>query len=68
MNNNQPEGENQVGEKNPTLDTPGTQVADYGNPTGGSGDDEGSLQQDRPDVDKGRIEPLKGNNETVGNP
>ncbi len=29
----------QEGEQNPTLNSPGSQVADYGNTTGGSGND-----------------------------
>lgn len=33
-----------AGEKNPTLDQPGSQVADYGNPTGGSANDAASTE------------------------
>lgn len=32
--------EQQTGEKNPTLDSPGSKVADYGNTTGGTATEE----------------------------
>jgi hypothetical protein len=38
-NRNKPQ-EQQSGEKNPTLDSPGSKVADYGNTTGGTANDE----------------------------
>lgn len=40
----QPQQEEQTGEPNPTLGQPGSQVADYGNPMGGSATDAASSQ------------------------
>lgn len=66
--NDEPEKEKPEQRQNPTLDTPGTQVADYGNPAGGSADEEAKPKPDTDKVDKSKIEPLKGGEETIGNP
>jgi hypothetical protein len=54
-----------VGEQNPTLHQPGTQVADYGNVTGGSadGDVEGSGETENANRSGGDTQ-----SDTVGNP
>lgn len=57
----------QSGEQNPTLNSPGAKVADYGNPTGGSANDTGDAEaggNSRQTDD----EADRGNNETMGNP
>jgi hypothetical protein len=38
--NSNKQQEQESGEKNPTLDSPGSKVADYGNTTGGSANEE----------------------------
>ena len=53
------------GEQNPTLNSPGSQVADYGNPTGGSA--AGSPQEGNQQQGASESIPL-GNDETIGTP
>ena len=58
----------QSGEQNPTLDSPGSQVADYGNPTGGSaveGSQQNPSRSGNAQDEKGRS---SANEETIGNP
>lgn len=60
------QGQQSQGEQNPTLNQPGTKVADYGNVTGGSANvpvEEG--QQGRSN-EQGSSR--SGNNDTMGNP
>lgn len=40
MENRDKQEEQKSGEQNPTLNSPGSQVADYGNTTGGSANEE----------------------------
>ena len=64
---NQQQGTGNSGQQNPTLDSPGSQVADYGNTTGGTA-------SEIPQQDKGTSNPQRGNSgeanesDTVGNP
>lgn len=53
------------GEQNPTLHQPGTQVADYGNVTGGSADV--NVEVEKSGENTGRSGGGAGN-DTVGNP
>ncbi|HEX8316196.1 MAG TPA: hypothetical protein VF609_14440 [Flavisolibacter sp.] len=55
----------QTGEQNPTLNSPGSQVADYGNPTGGSA--AGSPQEGNQQQGASESIPLD-NDETIGTP
>lgn len=64
--NNQPDKERQQDQQNPTLDAPGSKVADYGNPTGGSAVDE-TLQREQENSPR-REQPHTQGNETLGNP
>jgi hypothetical protein len=65
MNNDKKQQE-QTGEQNPTLDTPGSQVADYGNSTGGSATDVGQTKEDNdPSANTDRSRPGE---ETIGTP
>ena len=60
------QGQPSQGEQNPTLNQPGTKVADYGNVTGGSANvpvEQG--QQDRSGEQAGS---RSGNDDTMGNP
>jgi hypothetical protein len=66
--NTKKKGEQQVGEQNPTLDAPGSQVSDYGNVEGGAGSEDARSQRPTDKADRQNIEPLKGNEETAGNP
>ena len=65
-NKNNEQQTQQSSGQNPTLGSPGSQVADYGSPTGGSGD--GPQQQQGNKQQEGDANKLRGNNETVGNP
>ena len=67
MQNNKDNQQQSGSEQNPTLDKPGSQVADYGNTTGGSAN---ISQQDQSKSDQQREStsiPLR-NDETIGNP
>jgi hypothetical protein len=55
-----------VGEQNPTLNQPGTQVADYGNVTGGSANE--SVEQEQNSSNDERSGSSTKGNETMGNP
>ena len=66
--NKQRKNEQQMGEQNPTLNAPGSKVADYGNVDGGSGNEEVEVKRKTDHADRTGIEPLKGGGETVGNP
>ena len=65
-NNSQTQTTQQSGGQNPTLNAPGSKVADYGNPEGGSGNNTVEEQgNSTPQVD----ERISGRQEdTVGNP
>jgi hypothetical protein len=54
------------GEPNPTLNQPGTQVADYGNVTGGSAS--GNVEQEQQGRSNEQSGSRSGNNDTMGNP
>ena len=58
-------GQQQAGQ-NPTLNEPGAQVADYGNPTGGSAteDEQSGANPQRSEGGRG----TESGNETLGNP
>ena len=63
--NNSQQPNESAGEQNPTLNSPGSKVADYGNPTGGaSNSQEVSGQSNEQDSNNER----GGSNDTVGNP
>lgn len=67
-NKNQ-QANNQDAGQNPTLDAPGSQVADYGNPAGGSGND--NVQQGAGGGDNSNNEKSGGRsegNDTIGTP
>lgn len=66
--NKQRKNEQQVGEQNPTVNAPGSQVADYGNVEGGSGTDDERSHRTTDKADRSNVEPLKGTNETMGTP
>lgn len=55
--------------QNPTLNAPGSKVADYGNPTGGSAA-EGETEANTPSdtADRSKIEPLRGDDVAPSNP
>lgn len=55
----------QSGEQNPTLQQPGSQVADYGNPTGGSAN---KAEQDKSGQQQDSGRGMEGNDQTIGNP
>lgn len=67
-NNKEKKDEQQMQEQNPTVNAPGSQVADYGNVEGGSGSDDARSQRTTDKTDRRNIEPLKGTEETLGNP
>lgn len=67
-NNTKKKNEHQVGEQNPTLNAPGSDVSDYGNVEGGTGSEDARSHRATDKADRKNIEPLKGNEETVGNP
>ena len=60
------QGQQSQGEKNPTLNQPGTKVADYGNVTGGAAD--GPVEQGQQDRSSEQESSRSGNNDTMGNP
>ena len=68
-NKNQQQRTEGVGDQNPTLNNPGTKVADYGNPSGGSAtvDNSQNKQQDS-NPQRGNADASQENNETIGNP
>lgn len=57
----------QSGEQNPTLNSPGAKVADYGNPTGGSANSEEETQS-KNEKSSGENAPPHSTGETQGNP
>ena len=68
-NNKNQQANNQDAGQNPTLDAPGSQVADYGNPAGGSGND--NVQQGPDGGDNGSNENAgrsSEGNDTIGTP
>ena len=67
-NKNQQQRNEGVGEQNPTLNNPGTKVADYGNPTGGSAADGSSEDQQQSNPQRGNENESQGSNDTIGNP
>ena len=56
------------GEQNPTLNNPGSKVADYGNTTGGSASDMAQQDQSRSNQQQEDSSIPLGNDETIGNP
>jgi hypothetical protein len=60
------QGQQSQGEQNPTLNQPGTQVADYGNVTGGSAN--GNVEQEQQGRSNEQSGSRSGNNDTMGNP
>lgn len=66
--NKQGRNEQQVGEQNPTLNAPGSKVADYGNPEGGSGTEDAASQRETDRADRSKVEPLRGKDGTTGTP
>ena len=68
-NKNQQQRTEGVGDQNPTLNNPGTKVADYGNPSGGSATEDNSQnQQQDSNPQRGNADASQENNETIGNP
>ncbi|RYD71248.1 MAG: hypothetical protein EOP53_23995 [Sphingobacteriales bacterium] len=67
-NKNQQQQNEGAGEQNPTLNNPGTKVADYGNSTGGSASDGSGLDQQQSNPQRGTENASEGNNDTIGNP
>jgi len=65
---NQQQQDNQSGEQNPTLNSPGSKVADYGNPTGGSSVQDPQQSEEANSNRSGNTGTEAGNNVTVGNP
>jgi len=58
-----------VGEQNPTLNNPGTKVADYGNPSGGSATENNNQnQQQVSNPQRGNAGDSQDSNETIGSP
>lgn len=66
--NKNAQNEQQQSDRNPTLDSPGSKVADYGNTTGGSAneslEEKHGMQSDR----QGNSSIPADDEETVGNP
>jgi hypothetical protein len=67
-NKNQQEKTPGTGEQNPTLDSPGSQVADYGNPTGGSANETAGQGQQGSNPQRGNSDAATEQNGTIGNP
>ena len=67
-NRNQQQQDNTAQNQNPTLDAPGSKVADYGNPDGGSGSDTAGQQQEGTEENQQNAARASDNNETIGNP
>ena len=57
-----------TGEQNPTLDSPGSQVADYGNTMGGSANENTGQSQQGSNPQRGNGNEAQENNDTIGNP
>ena len=70
MNDNRnQQQDNNLQDQNPTLNSPGSKVADYGNPSGGSGSDTAPQQQGNTETQQQQEGARgSGNNETIGNP
>lgn len=66
--NKQRKNEQQMDEQNPTLNSPGSKVSDYGNVEGGSGTDDARSHRTTDRADRSNVEPLKGKDETIGTP
>lgn len=66
--NKQRKNEQQVGEQNPTLNTPGSKASDYGNVEGGSATEDARSHRDTDKADRSNVEPLRGKDETLGTP
>jgi hypothetical protein len=60
--------EQQSGEQNPTLDSPGSQVADYGNTTGGSAIEELEQKHGMSSNRQGNSSIPPDEDDTIGNP
>jgi hypothetical protein len=60
------QGQQSQGEQNPTLNHPGTQVADYGNVTGGSAN--GNVEQEQQGRSNEQSGSRSGNNDKMDNP
>lgn len=60
--------ETQMGEQNPTVDAPGSKVSDYGNVEGGTGTEDARSHRTTDKADRQDVEPLKGSQQTMGNP
>jgi hypothetical protein len=58
----------QSGEQNPTLNNPGSKVADYGNTTGGSAADRSQVDEARNKQDQESSDIPLGTDETIGTP
>ncbi|GAA4747835.1 hypothetical protein [Flavisolibacter ginsenosidimutans] len=66
--NKQKKNEQRMGEPNPTVNAPGSKVADYGDVEGGEGAGDERSHRTTDKADRGRVEPLKGKDETLGTP
>ncbi|HEY0040667.1 MAG TPA: hypothetical protein VGB71_08395 [Flavisolibacter sp.] len=67
-NQQQQQSDNTSEGQNPTLNSPGSQVADYGNPTGGSASDTGGQQQSLEENPQQNANRASESNDTIGNP
>ena len=65
--NQQPRSEG-AGNQNPTLNNPGSKVADYGNPTGGSATENTSQNKQGRNPQRGNASTEENTNDTIGNP
>lgn len=55
-------------EQNPTVNAPGSKVADYGDVEGGEGSNDERSHRTTDKADRSNVKPLKGNDETLGTP
>lgn len=68
QNNPKTKNEQQMSEQNPTLNAPGSQVADYGDVEGGEGTEDARSHRETDRADRRNTEPLRGDQQTAGNP
>lgn len=66
--NKQSKNEQRMGEQNPTVNAPGSKVADYGDVEGGEGSSDERSRRKTDNADRSPVEPLKGKEETLGTP
>ena len=67
-NKNQQQQRDGTGEQNPTLNKPGSKVADYGNTTGGSASDGSNETREENNPQRGNANASEESNTTIGNP